>query len=201
MNEQNNRPSWQTPDYSYGAQPGPYTPPPAPAGPPRKRRRRLRTLGIILAGIVGLILVAGVIGSLGDPGQTAKLPVDVTTKAGKTPPLPPAASSSAPAKPAAKRWVPLTTVTGGTEKTSDTIRTTGGKIRVTWKFTGGAYAMGAIYLLDEGTDLQTDGGIPVATVDETSTADSIVLRKAAGEYFVQVAAANAKYRVTVEEER
>lgn len=72
---------------------------------------------------------------------------------------------------------------------------------MTWKFTGGAYAMGAIYLLDEGTDLQTDGGIPVATVDETSTADSIVLRKAAGEYFVQVAAANAKYRVTVEEER
>lgn len=180
MNDNTNRP-----DYSYGAQPGPYAVPPAPPQPP-KRRGKLKTIGIVFGVIAGLLLIVGIAGAIGDPSQTVRLPVGVTTEA------PPAA---------AKKWVPLTTVTGGTEKTSDTIRTTGGKIRVSWTFTGGSMAAGAIYLLDEGTDLQRDGGIPVAMIDEASTKDSIVLRKAAGEYFVQVSAANAKYTVRVEEER
>lgn len=191
MNDHTN----QTPDYSYGAQPGPYAVPAQPPAPVIKPKRTgWKWFGGLIAFLFGLMIVGGIIGTATDPGQTAQLPTEVTTKAGatKTPALP---------KAAAKKWVPLTTVTGGTEKTSDTIRTTGGKIRVSWTFTGGSMAMGAIYLLDEGTDLQRDGGIPVAMIDEASTKDSIVLRKSAGEYFVQVSAANAKYTVRVEEER
>lgn len=197
MNDNNTRPSWQTPDYSYGSgQPGPYSQPPAPPTPPRKKRTAWKWFGGLVAFLIGLILVAGVIGTATDPGKTAQLPTEVTSKAGapKTPKVtvPPAA---------AKKWVPLATLTGGTEKTSDTIRTVGGKIRVSWNVTGGDFAVVAIYLLPEGTDLQRDGGIPVAMPDETSQKDSIVLRKGAGEYFVQVTAANAKYTVKVEEER
>lgn len=178
-------PSWQTPDYSYGGQPGPYSQPPAPPTPPRKKRTSWKWLGGLVAFLVGLVIVSGMIGTATDPGKTAELPTDVTTKA-------------APAK---KVWVPLATLTGGTEKTSDTIRTTGGRVRVSWDVVGGDAAMVAIYLLNEGTDLQRDGGIPVAMPDEASTKDSIVLRKGAGEYFVQVTSANAKYTVKVEEER
>jgi hypothetical protein len=184
------------PDYSYGSgQPGPYTPPVAVVPPPEKPKRTgWKIAGFILAGCVGLIIISGIIGTATDPGKTAELPTEVTTKAGvpKTT-IPPAA---------AKKWVPLTTVTGGTEKTSDTLRTVGGKIRITWKFTQSEYMAGAIYLLNEGTDLQTDGGVPVAMIDNgDSASDSIVLRKGPGEYFLQVIAANTKYTVKVEEER
>lgn len=193
MNDQTPRPTWQTPDYSYGAQPGPYTPP-APAPQP-KRRGKLKTLGIVLGVVLGLLLLIGVAGAIGNPDQTVKLPADVTTQA-----APPATKT--PAKPAAKKWVPLATLTGGTEKTSDTIRTTGGRLRITWQLTASDMRMAAIYLLNEGTDLQRDGGVPVVMVtgDDPNT-DTIVLRKGAGEYFLQVAAANTKYKVTVEEER
>lgn len=198
MNDDNNaRPSWQTPanpDYSYGAQPGPYAVPAQPPAPVIKPKRTgWKWFGGLIAFLFGLVIVGGIIGTATDPGRTAQLPTEATTKAG--------ASKSTVPPAVAKKWVPLTTVTGGTEKTSDTIRTVGGKIRVSWTFTGGQYAAGAIYLLNEGTDLQEDGGVPVAMIDEASTKDSIVLRKAAGEYFVQVTAANAKYTVKVEEER
>ena len=183
-------------DYRYGGQPGPYSVPPVAVVPPPRRPKRTgwKILGGVIAGCFGLLIAAGVIGTATDPGKTAQLPTEVTSKAGapRTPALPPAA---------AKKWVPLTTVTGGTEKTSDTIRTVGGKVRVSWSFTKGEFVGGAIYLLPEGTDIQTEGGIPVAMIDEGSLEDSIVLRKAAGEYFVQVRAVNAKYTVRVEEER
>jgi hypothetical protein len=197
VNDNNAHPSWQTPavpDYSYGSgQPGPYSQPPAPPTPPRKKRTAWRWFGGLIAFLLGLVIVAGMIGTATDPGKTAELPTSITTKAG-------APKTTAP--PAAKKWVPLATVTGGTEKTSDTIRTTGGKIRVTWKFTQSEFMVGAIYLLDEGTDLHKDGGLPVAMIDNADSAsDSIVLRKAPGEYFVQVNAANTKYTVKVEEER
>lgn len=169
-------------------------------GPPPKKRRRIR-------GVVLLVVSIGTLAVVGMVSCTALMfdgAVGATSGADKAPHVAPPASQPGPAVPTAKpakKWVPLTTVTGGTEKTSDTIRTTGGKVRVTWKFVGGELAMGAIYLLAEGTDLQSDGGFPVAMVDADSKADSIVLRKGAGEYFVQVRAVNAKYSVTVEEER
>lgn len=197
MSNQTPAPSWQTPDYSYGSgQPGPYSQPPAPPTPPRKKRTLWRWLGGLVAFLVGLVIVSGVIGTATDPGKTAQLPTEVTTKAGK-----PAATKATMPPAAAKTWVTLATVTGGTEKTTDTIRTTGGKIRVTWKFSKSDVMVAAIYLLDEGTDLQRDGGIPVAMPDVDSASDSIVLRKGAGEYFLHVAAANTKYTVTVQEER
>lgn len=60
--------------------------------------------------------------------------------------------------------------------------------------------VGAIYVLPEGTDIMVDGGIPVVMISKAGAGDTI-LRKAAGEYYVKVAAANSEYTVTVEEEK
>lgn len=190
---------------SYGRdQRGPYSTPegrpygqlPPIVGPPIKQRHRVSRVVIAVVGLCTLAII-GVVSctSLMFDGAIGAAGAD------KAPVVAPPKSVPGPKVPAAVKWVPLATLTGGTEKTSDTIRTTGGKIRVTWKFTKGDMVMGAIYLLDEGTDLQRDGGIPVAMIDDGSLSDSIVLRKGAGEYFVQVTAVNSKYKVTVEEQR
>ncbi len=54
----------------------------------------------------------------------------------------------------------------------------------------------AIYLLDEATDLQSDGGIPVVMITDEGS-DETLLRKSAGDYYLHVMAANAEYTVTL----
>lgn len=60
--------------------------------------------------------------------------------------------------------------------------------------------VGAIYVLDEGTNLSVDGGIPDVIVTEPST-DSTEPAPIAGRYHLQVSAANAHWTVTIQEHR
>lgn len=71
---------------------------------------------------------------------------------------------------------------------------------MTYNFRGGDMMIGGIYLLDAGTDLHKDGGIPEVMVSEAGK-DSTMLYRDAGRYFVKVTAANAKYTVTLQELR
>lgn len=110
---------------------------------------------------------------------------------------------AAPAEPAEPTWTNVATITGNADQQSDTIVLTGGKVRVTYDFvdsSGQGMVIGAIYVLDEGTDLMTDGGIPDVMISEAGAGETI-LRKAEGEYYVKVTAANVDYTVTVEEEK
>jgi hypothetical protein len=167
----------------------------APKPPKKKHTGR----NIFLA-IVGVVVVTGIAASFsGSPSGTpttteTTLPNVVTTTKAK-----PSGTPQAPVK----RWVKLATVTGSADKTSDTITTTGGKVRISYKFTdtsGYGSIVTAVYLLNEGTDLNKDGGIPDVTTS-TPGSDSIVLRKDAGPYYLKVMVANARYTVTVSEER
>lgn len=111
--------------------------------------------------------------------------------------------TQAPAEPAEPTWTNVATITGNADQQSDTIVLTGGKVRVTYDFvdsSGQGMVIGAIYVLDEGTDLMTDGGIPDVMISEAGAGETI-LRKAEGEYYVKVTAANVDYTVTVEEEK
>jgi len=94
-------------------------------------------------------------------------------------------------------------MSGSADQQSDTITLTGGKVRVTYDFvdtSGYGMVVAAIYLLDEGTDLMTDGGIPDVMISEPGAGETI-LRKSAGDYYIRVTAANTSYTVTVEEQR
>lgn len=116
----------------------------------------------------------------------------------------PATEAPAAEAPAAEpTWVTVATITGNADQQSDTIELTGGKVRVSYDFVdtaGIGMIVGAVYVLTEGTDITTDGGIPDVMISEAGAGETI-LRKAAGEYYVKVTSANAEYTVTVEEEK
>lgn len=100
-------------------------------------------------------------------------------------------------------WTTLATISGNADQQSDTLVFSGGKIRVTYEFvdtSGMDMVVGAVYVLTEGTDLMTDGGIPDVMVSEEGAGETI-LRKSEGEYYVKVSSANAEYTVTVEEQK
>lgn len=125
---------------------------------------------------------------------------DAQVEAGTTESSQPEAVEAEAAEPT---WTAVTTITGNADQQSDTIALTGGKVRVTYDFvdsSGSGMVLGAIYVLDEGTDLMKDGGIPDVTVSEAGAGETI-LRKGEGEYYVKVAAANVDYTVTIEEEK
>ena len=107
-----------------------------------------------------------------------------------------------PYKPeeAPKQQVVVAELSGNANKSSDTFRLSGGKATLTYDFKGDIAVVGAIYILKEGTDLLVDGGIPEVMVSEAGS-DSTIIRKSAGDYYLQVNSANADYTVTIEEER
>lgn len=101
------------------------------------------------------------------------------------------------------QWTTVATLTGNADQQSDTITLSGGKTRVTYDFvdsSGYGSIIGAIYVLTEGTDLMTDGGIPDVMISEAGAGETI-LRKSAGDYYLKVTSANANYTVTVEEQK
>jgi len=104
------------------------------------------------------------------------------------------------AEPTTKQQVVVAEVSGNANKSSDTFRLSGGKVTVDYDFEGNIAIVGAIYLLKEGTSLSEDGGIPEVMVSEAGS-DSTIVRKSAGDYYLQVNSANADYTVTVSEER
>jgi len=102
--------------------------------------------------------------------------------------------------PATKQQVVVAELSGNANKSSDTFTLTGGKVTVEYDFKGNTAIVGAIYLLKEGTSLSEDGGIPEVMVSEAGS-DSTIVRKSAGDYYLQVNSANADYTIKVTEER
>lgn len=99
-----------------------------------------------------------------------------------------------------KQWIVITELKGNADKSSDTFRLNGGKVRLTYNFQGNVAVFGGVYILKEGVDLMTDGGIPEVMVSEVG-GDSTIVRKAKGDYYLKVVSANANYTVKLEEER
>jgi hypothetical protein len=171
---------------------------------PPKKSHKGRTVLIVISAVIGVIVVIGIASAGGgtpDAATTQAPNTVATTKPAATKTTQPVAPKIT--APAAKKWVKMVTLSGSADKTSDTIKTTGGKVRITYDFrdpSGSGMIVAAVYLLDEGTDLAKDGGIPEVMITEAGK-DSTTVRKDAGEYYLNVSAANTKYTITVEEER
>lgn len=102
----------------------------------------------------------------------------------------------------AASWQKVITLEGGADKSSSTFELTGAEARMTYNFEGDAdFAVGAIYVLKEGTVLMEDGGIPEVMLDKPAK-DETALHKSAGTYYLDVSAANfSGWTVTIEEKR
>jgi hypothetical protein len=106
---------------------------------------------------------------------------------------------SKPGESEPKQKVVVTELSGSANKSSDTFRLSGGKVTLTYDFKGSDTIVGAIYILEEGTDLNTDGGIPEVMVTEPGS-DTTIIRKGAGDYYLQVNS-TTDFTVKIEEEK
>ena len=157
----------------------------------------MKKLGIGCLAAIGFLFIVGVAGALivgksstSQPSTPASTQSSDTTKQVVNP----------PETEVSKEYVLVIELSGNANKSSDTFTLTGGKVRLSYDFQGNTAIVGGIYVLTEGTDLQTEGGIPEVMVSQAGS-DSTILRKAAGDYYLQVNAANATWTAKLEEER
>jgi hypothetical protein len=99
----------------------------------------------------------------------------------------------------AAEWVTVATLSGKTDKAGDNFTLSGAPVRLTYNVTGDML-MAAIYVMDADKNLEADGGFPEITVSEAGS-DSTTLRRDAGDYYLQVKAANCSWEVTIEEQQ
>jgi hypothetical protein len=165
------------------------------------KRRGKFSKAIIIAGALVVILIA--ITSGGDKGSTTATtaasvasattepPAPVTTQAAPVSTEPPTTVTTA-----APQWVEVATLSGKTNKTGDVFELTGAPARMSYDITEG---FTAVYIMQEGQDLETDGGFP--TVDSMDAIkDSTRLTKDPGSYYL-VVKGNSPYTITIEEQR
>ncbi len=170
-------------------------PPPAPPQPPRKRRVGLWIVAAII-GLIVLCLVGGMVialtGGIEEP-TTAPAPTEEAVS-------PTQEAKPSPTKPEAapKKWVTVTTLSGNASKQGAPFKLSGGRTRLVYDVKGGEAIIVAVYLLEEGTNLQEEGGFPEVTIDRAGK-DSTEVSKPAGNYFLKVEAANAQWTITVQE--
>jgi hypothetical protein len=111
--------------------------------------------------------------------------------------------TTAAPKPKPKHWTTVISVSGSSDKRTPLFTLHGGRTKLTYKITDtsgmGAVIVG-IYVLDEGTSLQADGGIPEVMATEPGS-DSTELQQGPGRYYLDVSAANAHWTVTIQEYR
>ena len=112
----------------------------------------------------------------------------------------PAAEPAESQAPEAQPWGEVVTLSGSNDKASEVFELTGSEARLKYEFTGsGDFGVGAVYLEKEGTDLATDGGIPLLMLDADESAQTM-LHKGAGRYYLDIKAAGFDgWEVTVEQ--
>lgn len=117
------------------------------------------------------------------------------------------AAAPAPAAAAPATWTKVITLSGSTDKASQSFALSGNETRLVYKFTGAqalngqSMAVGAIYLEEQGTDIMKDGGVPIKMIQKDESGETAV-HKDAGNYFLDVKAANFNsWTVTVEEKK
>ncbi|MFZ6014823.1 MAG: hypothetical protein ACOYUZ_00490 [Patescibacteria group bacterium] len=97
-----------------------------------------------------------------------------------------------------KEWVKVFELTASANKQSETFHLEGGQQKVVYETTGGKYAMCTIYVVDEGTSLDETGGFPVVLVDEDKS-DETLMRKSAGDYYLDIRVVNGMCDVEIQE--
>ncbi len=138
--------------------------------------------------VVGLVACGGTsTGGESTPAGAASTPAAST----------PAADSGGTA---ADGWVEVVTLTGNADKPSPSFTLEGGDQKLTYTIKGDTAPVIGVFVEKAGWDMEKDGGLPVAMVQEAG-AGSETMSKDAGDYNIFVKSANCDWTVTVEEKR
>ncbi|GAB2983853.1 hypothetical protein [Nocardioides montaniterrae] len=154
-----------------------------------------------IAGIIGGIVVVGGIaaasggGGGSDSGSSAPhTPAASSHGHGKSPSA--AATSSAPAPKAT--WKTVAKLKGSTDGSGPDFHLNGCDTRMKYSVNGGSSVVVAFYVMDSGKQLMKDGGFPVASPTKSGAGETS-LHEDAGDYYLNVVAANASWSAKVQE--
>ncbi len=97
-----------------------------------------------------------------------------------------------------KTWQPITTLSGSTNKRSETFALSGADARLKYTISGSDAIIVSVYVMKDGKSLDQDGGFPEVTATKAGS-DETRLRQSPGNYYLDVSSANADWTVTIEE--
>ena len=104
------------------------------------------------------------------------------------------------AVPTQGHWVTVATMKGNNNKIGPNFHLSGSPVTLTYSVKGDpTYAQVIIYVMDKGTQLTKDGGIPDIGPTSGITHDTTMLQRESGDYYLQVVSANANWTVTIQE--
>lgn len=137
----------------------------------------------IALGAFGLILIIGILSPKSDVGSATNGSNSSTD------------SNNQPA--ATETWQTVVELSGKTDKVSQTFTLGDGEKRITYTFDGGSLFLYTIYMEPAGTDISTQGAIPLFMGTDPVKNEVSAIQRAAGDYFVDVRAANVKGNWTI----
>ncbi|MCH8561188.1 DUF4190 domain-containing protein [Nesterenkonia sp. DZ6] len=113
------------------------------------------------------------------------------------------AEEEAPAEEveASGEWVEVATLSGTGNQRGEVFEVTG-DVRLSYEFNGDDdFGIAGVYLMDEGSNLTEDGGLPEVMLNGSDSGETMIYRSA-GNYYLDVTAANySDWTVTVEEQQ
>jgi len=106
------------------------------------------------------------------------------------------ASVPAPTQEKIKEWRKIISLNTTSNKQSETFKLAGGQQKLIYKTSGNALCI--IYIVDENKTLEKDGGFPVVTVTDTKS-DETLMRKRAGNYYLDIIYSGEQCNVEIQE--
>lgn len=137
------------------------------------------------------------------PGTTEGAQTTATTSGASTTATGPIVTqATAPSTTAAAvgGWVEVASLSGKDNKQGEPFALSGAPARLSYKVTGSSSVIAAFYVMAEGTSFEEVGGIPEVMASDSGE-DSTMLAKDAGNYYLEVKAANCDWEVIVEEQQ
>lgn len=100
-----------------------------------------------------------------------------------------------PEKP--KTWTSVFKVTANSDKQTENFSLEGEQQKIAYKTTGDK-SLCYVYVLKEGATLDKNGGMPVVSIDGEQT-DETMMRKPAGNYYLDIKTVNGSCQVEIQE--
>lgn len=146
----------------------------------------------VLTGIIILILFIIIGKSMGSNGNNQPK-ADNPSQANKA-----AEQAQEPQKE--KVWTSVFKTSIKSDKQTEAFKLEGGQQKLIYKSTGGDYSMCMVYVMGEGSTLEQNGGIPTVSITG-SKQDETMMRKSAGEYYLDVKTASGNCDIEIQELR
>ena len=99
-----------------------------------------------------------------------------------------------------EQWEEVINISSSADKQTDTFSLEGGKQKIIYNTTGGDMTMCYIYVMNEGTSLDQEGGFPEVSV-MGSESNETMMRKDKGNYYLDMNVVNGNCDVTIQELR